>query len=31
MLIKSYSEIYSENGEYILKVKLKCSDEEDYV
>ncbi len=28
---KSYSEIYSENGEYILKVKLKCSDEEDYV
>ena len=28
---KSYSEIYSENGEYVLKVKLKCSDEEDYV
>ena len=28
---KSYSEITSDNGEYILKVKLKCSDEEDYV
>ena len=28
---KSYSEITSDNGEYVLKVKLKCSDEEDYV
>lgn len=28
---KSYSEITSDNGEYILKVKLKCSNEEDYV
>lgn len=27
---KSYSEITSDNGEYVLKVKLKCSDEEDY-
>lgn len=28
---KSYSEITTSNGEYVLKVKLKCSDEEDYV
>ena len=28
---KSYSEITSDNGEYVLKVKLKCSSEEDYV
>ena len=28
---KSYSEITSDNDEYILKVKLKCSNEEDYV
>lgn len=28
---KSYSEIYSDNGDYVLKVKLKCSSEEDYV
>lgn len=28
---KSYSEITSDNGEYVLKVKLKCSDEEDYI
>lgn len=28
---KSYSEITPDNGEYVLKVKLKCSDEEDYV
>ena len=27
---QSYSEISSDNGEYVLKVKLKCSDEEDY-
>ena len=28
---QSYSEISSDNGEYVLKVKLKCSDEEAYV
>lgn len=28
---KSYSEITSSDGEYVLKVKLKCNDEEDYV
>lgn len=28
---KSYSEITSSNNEYVLKVKLKCSNEEDYV